>query len=54
MLTRTLTCIILIDLWAYMHEVQAPPDGPYSFPGVVVAIVAITIVDIIMERIVNK
>jgi hypothetical protein len=54
MLIRTLSCVLIVDLWAYMHEVQAPPDGPYSFPGVVVAVVALTIVDIIMEKIMHK
>lgn len=50
MLIRILMCVIVIDLWAYMHGVQAPPEGLYSFPGVVVSVTALGICDVILEK----
>lgn len=47
MLIRVTGLIILVDLYAYMHEIV---DG-YSFPAVVCACVALGMCDTILERI---
>jgi hypothetical protein len=54
MLIRTTMLIVLVDLYAYMHEIAPQPDGPYNFPTVVVACCGLAIVDIILEKLMHK